>query len=358
MDISGLLDCDTHFTDHLAGQWSEAGPEAGVPEPPALVEVEGQARLRIGDLVLPRPAGPGCGNPRGLGHLLGPGLDEDRAPFMAKHGISSAVLQPGFVGLSFHALPDPAARTALAAGYNLLASRACADSALDLRWCVLLSLEDPGWCAAAIERHRRDPHVVGAVVRPTARTQTARLSDPAFDPVLDALAASDLTLFVHGGTGCHQWSPLADAYQDYTLTHAFGHMGEQMIALADLLTRRSGLPEGLRVVLLESGVAWIPSVLERLELHYRRLGAGALMPMEAFRAHVAVAPDPGEAHAVWACEQIGARNVVFGSDYPHWDTVEAAAWFAAFGRLCPADLLARNTARFVPRIIVPPGDAR
>jgi predicted TIM-barrel fold metal-dependent hydrolase len=354
MDSNGLLDCDTHFTDHLPEQWAQVGAELGLRELPVTVEVDGQLRLCIGGLVLPKPDGRGCGNPRGLGHLIGPGADGDRAPFMAKHGITAAVLQPGFVGLSFHALADPGARTALATGYNLLASRACAESALDLRWCVLLSLEDPAWSAAAVELHSGDPRVVGAVVRPTARTEMARLSDAAFDPVLATLAAAGLTLFLHGGTGCYQWSPLADAYADYLFTHSFGHMGEQMIALTDLLTRPSGLPAALRIVLLESGVAWIPSVLERLALHYQRLGAGSRM-MEIFRTHVAVAPDPEERYAAWACEQIGAGNVVFGSDYPHWDTLDADEWFTAFGSLCPADVLARNTAHFVPRLAIPAG---
>jgi predicted TIM-barrel fold metal-dependent hydrolase len=355
MDINGVLDCDTHFTDHLPEQWAEVGSELGLRELPAVVEVDGQVRLRLGGLVLPKPAGHGCGNPKGLGHLLGPGLDTDRAPFMVKNGITAAVLQPGFVGLSFHALADPEARTTLATGYNMLASRACAESALDLRWGVLLSLEDPSWSAAAVEHYSRAPHVVGAVVRPTARTERARLSDPAFDPVLEALAGAGLTLFVHGGTGCHQWSPLADAYADYTFTHAFGHMGEQMIALTDLLTRPSGLPEGLRIIMLESGIAWIPSVLERLALHYRRLGASARLPMEVFRTHVAVAPDPDERYALWACEQIGAGNVVFGSDYPHWDTLDAEEWFSTFGSLCAADVVARNTAQFIPRLAAPAG---
>lgn len=350
MTSVGLLDCDTHFTDHLSALWNPDGVAAALPEVPEVVDVDGQQRLRIGDLVFPSPSGPGQGNPRGLGHLIGPGLDEDRAAFMTKHGIDTAVMQPGFVGLSFQAVAEPFARTALAGACNTLAARACADSALDLRWAVLLSAEDPEWSLEEVARHRDDRNVVGAVVRPTARTAAARLSDPRLDAVLEALAQARLTLFVHGGTGCHQWSPLADAYADYTLTHAFGHMGEHMIALADLLTRPSGLPGQLRVVMLESGVAWIPPVLERLSIHHRRLSSGAASPSELMRRHIAVVPDPEEQLAPQACTQIGGGNLLFGSDYPHWDTVDPAAWLEVYSGLCsPVDLRA-NTAAFVPRM--------
>jgi predicted TIM-barrel fold metal-dependent hydrolase len=345
-----LLDCDTHFTDHTPRLWSEIARDLSLREIPEVIDVDGQLRLRIGELVFPKPSGAGQGNPSGLGHLIGPGEEADRAVFMAAQRISAAVLQPGFVGLSFQAVADPAARTALAAAYNLLAARACAASALDLRWAILLSAEDPEFSLAEVARHGDDRRVVGAVVRPTARTSTARLSDPALTPILCALAERELTLFVHGGTGCYQWSPLADAYADYVLTHAFGHTTEHMIALTDLLTRRDGLPAELKVVLLESGTAWIPALLERLALHDQKLGTGTPSILERFRRHVAVAPAPDERYAAWSCAELGRANILFGSDYPHWDSVRAADWLAAFGDLCPVDVLRQNTLRFVPRL--------
>jgi len=344
-----LLDCDTHFSDHLPSLWT--GP---LPITPELLDVGGQRRLRLGDLVFPKPEGPGHGNPRGLGHLIGPGAEADRAEFMGKHNIQAAVLQPGFVGLSFQAVRDTAARTAIAAGYNDAAARSCADSRLDLRWGVLLSAEDPAWSLAELRRFRADPAVVGAVVRPTGGTADVRLSASGLTPVLEFLADAGLALFVHGGTGCHQWSPLADAYSEYTLTHAFGHMGEQMIALTDLLTRADGLPENLRVVMLESGVSWIPPVLERLALHHRRLAPGKPSPMELMRRHVAVVPDPDERYAAQACTEIGLDNVLFGSDYPHWDTVDSAEWLDTYAGMSSPERLRENTAAFVPRLAAAP----
>jgi uncharacterized protein len=353
MPDSRLLDCDTHFTDHLPEQWARICGEVGISVPPHVVETGGQARLRLGDRDFPKPAGAGQGNPRGLGHLIGPGADADRAEFMAKHNIASAVLQPGFVGLSIQAVEDPVERTRLADGYNLLASRACEESAVDLRWAVLLSVEDTAWSERTLARYASDRYLVGAVVRPTARTSAARLSDPAFDGTLQMLSDFGLTLFLHAGTGCYQWSPLADCYSDYSLTHAFGHMGEHMIALTDLLVRPSGLPRDMRVVMLESGVSWIPAVLERLGLHFRRLRADARSPLEAFREHVAFAPDPEESHVTWACEQLGYGNVLFGSDYPHWDTLDSAQWLSVIGGCCPPEAVYHNTARFIPRLAAP-----
>jgi predicted TIM-barrel fold metal-dependent hydrolase len=348
----GLLDCDTHFSDHPADLW--AGLD--VPMPPAVVAVGGHPRLALDGVLFPKPEGSGCGNPRGLGHLIGPGEDDDREAFMAEHGIAAAVLQPGFVGLSVQMVADTAARLPLLTRYNDLAARACAASRLDLRWAILLSAEDPQWSVAELDRHSGDPRVVGVVLRPTARTSGIRLSDPALTPVFQDASSRGLTLFLHGGTGCRQWSPLADAYADYVLTHAFGHMGEHMAALADLLTRPDGLPDRLSVVMLESGVAWIPAVLARLDGHVRRLGDGQMSPAQTFRRNFAVVPDPGEAHARWACEQLGPASVLFGSDYPHWDTVRSGDWLDEFGGLAPPEMLRDTTRARVPRLAREPSD--
>lgn len=293
------------------------------------------------------------GNPRGLGHLIGPGAIADRQEFMREHQIAAAVLQPGFVGLSVQAVADGELRRQILGAYNYLAQRACADSPIDLRWAILLSAEDPKWSAEAVAQYRADEWLAGAVVRPTARTSAYRLSDPELTPVLELLADAGLCLFIHGGTGCYQWSPLADSYEDYTLTHALGHMGEQMIALTDLITRADGLPGGLRVVMLESGVSWLPSYLERLDNHVRRLAGTQHAPSDLFRKQFAVVPDPGEQHARWACEQLGGTSVLFGSDYPHWDTVAASEWIDAFGSLVSIAALSANTLRFVPRLTLP-----
>jgi predicted TIM-barrel fold metal-dependent hydrolase len=345
-----LLDCDTHFSDHEPRLWADLAGERTSPVLPELVAGDGGTRLRIGDRLFPKPHGRGQGNPKGLGHLIGEGHDDDRAEFMAANGIAAAVLMPGFVGLSLQAVAEEPVRTGLAADYNLLTARSCARSRVGLRWAVLLSAEDPEWSLGMVERYDSDPTLVAGVVRPTARTPDARLSDPAFTPVLRALTERRLPLFVHGGTGCYQWSPLADGYADYTMTHVFGHMGEQMVALADLLTRPDGLPDGFRAVMLESGTSWIPSFLDRLDSHVRRLSDADLTPSALFRQHFAVVPDPEEKYALWACEEIGASNVLFGSDYPHWDTVRADSWAKAFGEVCPPERLRENTGRFAPRL--------
>ncbi|MGW8331662.1 amidohydrolase family protein [Streptomyces sp. NPDC055897] len=344
-----LYDCDTHFTDHLPELWAEIGFSPA--EAPEVVTDAGATRLRLGDRLFPRPSGQGHGNPKGLGHLIGPGEDEDRAVFMTKHNIAAAVLQPGFVGLSVQAVEDAETRLRLLDGYNQLASRSCARSALSLKWAFLASVEDPGWSEETLRQYADDENLVGVVVRPTARTAAARLNSPETSPLLETAARLRLPLFVHGGTGCYQWSPLADAYADYAMTHAFGHMGEHMIAMADLVTRPDGLPDDLRVVMLESGIAWIPSVLGRLTSHTRRLADNATSPTDIFRKHFAAVPDPDEEHVGWAIRQLGVETVLFGSDYPHWDTVEAGVWLTEFSGFCPSGQLAANTSRFIPRLV-------
>lgn len=343
-----LYDCDTHFTDHTTELWRELALEE--PELPTIVEEDGSVRLRLAGRLFPKPAGAGQGNPKGLGHLIGAGEDADRAEFMAKHQIAAAVLQPGFVGLSVQAIEDTAHRQRILRGYNQLAAAACARSSVELRWAILVSAEDPQWSLDALAEHAADESLVAAVIRPTARTAAHRLNDSNLTPLLEALARRQLPLMVHGGTGCYQWSPLADGYADYAMTHAFGHMGEQMVALADLLTRSDGLPDALRIILLESGISWIPALLGRLSSHVRRLGSGGRGPAEVFGQHFAVVPDPDEPHVLWAVRELGSEAILFGSDYPHWDTVEAPRWLDQFQSVVTPAKLEENTARIVPRL--------
>jgi predicted TIM-barrel fold metal-dependent hydrolase len=90
----------------------------------------------------------------------------------------------------------------------------------------------------------------------------------------------------------------------------------------------------LKVVLVESGVAWIPPYLWRLDANYkglrREIPWTQRLPSEHFKAHVRVSLNPPEAPAdpaEWLrlVEALGGPDVlVFGSGYPQWDAASVA----------------------------------
>ena len=345
--MTALIDCDVHFTDHDEDAWN-VGPVPAASRPKIIASETGSQRLAIGELLFPRPEGPGKGNPNGIGHLVAPGLSGDRQRHGSVCGVVTTVLQPGFVGLSIHAVADADTRRALLARYNgLVAEEAARDETA--RWALLTTLEDLSSLPAALEEFKNDAQLVGVVVRPTGRLSQHRWSSDAALSALELLARNRLTLFLHGGTGCYQWSPLADGFESYEMTHALGHMGEHMIAVSDLIGVRAHLPVDLRVILLESGTAWLPSVLDRLDSHKRRIGNSSRSVWDVFREHFAVVPDVTENDIASTCARIGAESILFGSDYPHWDCIDAVTFFEQLAPGIDRSSVARASARFIPR---------
>lgn len=85
----------------------------------------------------------------------------------------------------------------------------------------------------------------------------------------------------------------------------------------------------LRVVLIEGGFAWLPSLMWRLDKHWRRLREEVphltRLPSEYIRHHLWVTTQPMEEphrppDLLTVFEHLGGVDrVMFSTDYPHWD---------------------------------------
>jgi predicted TIM-barrel fold metal-dependent hydrolase len=84
----------------------------------------------------------------------------------------------------------------------------------------------------------------------------------------------------------------------------------------------------LKVVLIECGFAWLPSVAWRLDRHWRHLKAEVphlrRAPSEVIREHIWVSTQPMEEpevgrHLKDVMGWIGWNRILFATDYPHWD---------------------------------------
>ncbi len=87
----------------------------------------------------------------------------------------------------------------------------------------------------------------------------------------------------------------------------------------------SGIPErhpNLKIVLGESGIGWLPYVLERMDYTYEdRLADDlklSLKPSEYFQRQI-YATFQKDAHGVRAMAEIAPDNVMWANDYPHRD---------------------------------------
>lgn len=149
--------------------------------------------------------------------------------------------------------------------------------------------------------------------------------DPMFDPIWARLHEAGATVVVHvgevGGSG-------VDKYVEHhgniiggvapPLEIAVGH--ERAIAnylgavTCDRLFERF---PGLRIASIENGAEFLPLLLAGLNrAGFQRPGYFGSDPVEQFKQHVWVAPF-WEDNVVEVVNQIGADQVLFGSDYPH-----------------------------------------
>lgn len=86
---------------------------------------------------------------------------------------------------------------------------------------------------------------------------------------------------------------------------------------------------GLRVALIEGGFAWLPSLMWRLDKHWKRLRDEVphlkQLPSEIIREHMWVTTQPMEEpanprHLLQVIEHFGSDDkLMFATDYPHWD---------------------------------------
>ncbi|MCB0997118.1 MAG: amidohydrolase [Acidimicrobiales bacterium] len=98
---------------------------------------------------------------------------------------------------------------------------------------------------------------------------------------------------------------------------------------------------GLRVVLGESGIGWLPYVLDRMDLQYRerfRQLELDLLPSEYWRRQMAATFQLDEPGLLLA-ERIGVHTLMWGNDFPHGDGVwpdSMAVLDAQFASVDPA----------------------
>ena len=169
------------------------------------------------------------------------------------------------------------------------------------------------------------------------------LSDPAYEPFWTECEKLDIAVSLHETTHSRVPSAGADRFQTRFALHACSHPMEQMMALLALI--EGGVLERhpqLRVGFLESGCGWLPYWLWRLDREYEDLQWEVgdrikMKPSNYFHRQCFIAVEPSETYLPKLIEELGADNLIFGSDYPHMDHKPdvVADMVALEGRLSP-----------------------
>ena len=194
-----------------------------------------------------------------------------------------------------------------------------------LRASIVVPLHGPELAAAEIERRAADPRFVQVLLWAMAEIPLGRRTNW---PIYRACARHGLPVGIHAGSSFRN-PPTSLGWGSYHL--------EDYVAQAQGFagTLNSLVTEGvfvefpdLTVVLLESGVTWLPGWMWRADKTWRAMRAevpwNTVAPSEQVRAHVRLTAQPFDAPPTRAqLERIlaeigGDHMLLHATDYPHW----------------------------------------
>jgi predicted TIM-barrel fold metal-dependent hydrolase len=194
-----------------------------------------------------------------------------------------------------------------------------------LKAAIVVPGEDADAAVEEIERWAGDPDfaqvsMVTHTIEPLGRRR--------YWPIYEAAARHGLPVGLHT-SGFNGHAPTAGGWPSYYVEE------QHVVAISQQALAISLVCEGvfarfpaLKVVMVESGLAWVPSVAWRLDRHWARMKDELPhlpeKPSHYFRNHLwfttqpADEPErPEDLRAV--LDWVGWDRVLFATDYPHWD---------------------------------------
>ena len=280
-----------------------------------------------------------------------------RLEVMEAEGIDRALLFPT-IYLLWGDVRDPRVAAATCRAYNAWIGDFCRHEPARLFGMGIVPLQDVG-LAVAEARRLAGLGLRGFVIRPE-RFNGLALYDARCDPLWEVAQGDGLAVAVHGSFGTRMPGFATERYADNVFfEHMVAHPFGQMAALMDIVA--GGVLERfprLRVGFFESGLAWLPYWLDRLDEHFEVMGhfvpALKRRPSEIFRESCFVSMEAHERRGLeWMVERDLAGCVLWGSDYPHFDATYPGAYeaaresFEAVGPEVSARVVDTNPRRFM-----------
>src|SRR6516162_6380006 len=174
---------------------------------------------------------------------------------------------------------------------------------------------------AEMERAVSKLGMVGVMVNTFDRSRNVAHRD--FWPFYEECARQGVAVAFHA-SGSDTMDPLCH-FDNFLQVHTLSHAPEQLIACTAIIY--SGLLEkyqDLRVAFLEAGIGWVPFWMEHMdeEYEFRAFDAPLLKakPSEYMTCgRVFVSCEPEEKTLRYVPDFFPTDNILFASDYPHWD---------------------------------------
>ncbi len=319
----GIIDCDVHPTvrrpedlkPYLARRWWDHYRIYGLRPKHGVVGAEPYPKAQ------PRAARRDAWGPEG--DPPGSNLAFMRTHYLDACAVERAILSP----------LNPTAQGDQSIDFSIAMARAVNDWQRDaftrpeprFKASVVVPYEDAAASVAEIERCALDPAF--AQVLMLARTVEPPGSRR-YWPIYAAAAAAGLPVAIHVfGYGGHPVS--GTGWPSYYIEEMTGHSAACQAAVASLaLEGAFALHPALKVVIIEGGFGWLPSLTWRLDRLWQRFRADVpaiVRPPSAYleeQLWITTQPmeepaDPAEVLETMAW--IGFDRLLFATDYPHWD---------------------------------------
>jgi predicted TIM-barrel fold metal-dependent hydrolase len=190
---------------------------------------------------------------------------------------------------------------------------------------VYLPFNSPSACMRVIENFTGKPGVVGFMV---TSPRHRPVHDNVYMPIYRALEERNVPLGFHAGLGMgmeRAW----EGMNRFISVHALGFTWYNIVHMTNMVI--NGIPERfpkLKIIWIESGLAWIPFLMQRLDNEYMMRTSEApllkMKPSEYMSGRFYYTSQPIENINLEALQfnlkMINAeKTLLFASDYPHWD---------------------------------------
>ncbi|HWE57175.1 MAG TPA: amidohydrolase family protein [Acidimicrobiales bacterium] len=333
------VDCDTHYWEPIA-LWSEYVDPAFRDRVPRFVEdADGRLLVQVGEHIYPSASHhPGLARTYGPDETIyGPLLEGKtvamdpvgRLKFMDSQRTDVHVIFPTLAMVGFSGVDDPELAGALARAYNRFAHDFASADRRRLRPAMLAPFNHPDQAIEEMTYARQNLGLNMVFANPTP-PDNIPWSDAHFDQMWAAMEDLGIVMCFHEsavGAG-----PNTVGLSRYGGANRFlylcAHTVEPQLAVMDVILG-GVIPHhpNLRVGLFEAHLSWLPGWLELLDHIGERYESARpdsdLKPSELFARQVFISTFPDDAGLADVIDRVGARNIVYSSDWPH-KTMEAA----------------------------------
>ena len=215
--------------------------------------------------------------------------------------------------------------TSLAWAYNRWLCERILSQDKRLRSMLYLPFHNGGECLKMVEAFGDKPGVIGFMV---TSTHYKAVHDNAYVKAYSAIQERGLPLAFHSasGTGSEEGLRLLNRFMG---VHALGFTWHNMLHMTNWIT--NGMPERfprLKVLWIESGLAWVPFLMQRLDNEWMmRNGDAPLLkkPPSDYMREMFYSTQPmemvnnREALELTFKMMNAETQLCYASDYPHWD---------------------------------------